>query len=179
MAALVALLPLRQPSATSSGDLANLRSQIDALQSEITLTNRINSLSNVTISSPTIPTPTISSPSVTGLEARDLPDVSGSYLSLSGGGAVTATSTFATSLGIGTTSPADAFALSGAAYLADISAPPVTTNRTHHRPRPQTRIRRPPTVAHLQPQQPPQLSKAARRNARTASAAALSEQPHL
>jgi hypothetical protein len=88
----------------------------------------INQLSNVTITNPTI----------TGLSASAIPDLSGSYLSLGGGtltGAFvnsgTASSSFAGALGIGTTSPSDTFALNGAAYFADITAPSVTTNRLY------------------------------------------------
>ena len=127
MAALVALLPLRQPSATSSGDLANLRSQIDALQSEITLTNRINSLSNVTILKPDDTNADDFEPVRHGARGQGTSPTSLAATSPSAAEErCIATSTFATSLGIGTTSPADAFALSGAAYLADISARTVT-----------------------------------------------------
>jgi hypothetical protein len=65
----------------------------------------ITNLSNVTITNPTI----------AGLTASEIPDLSGKYLSLNSGGAVAGTTTFATSVGIGPTSPSDTFALNGAA----------------------------------------------------------------
>jgi hypothetical protein len=80
----------------------------------------INTLTNVTISNPTI----------TGLTASEIPDLSGSYLSL-GGGAVTGTTSFATSLGIGTSSPSDIFAVNGPIFLGAVS-PSQTTSRLYN-----------------------------------------------
>ena len=75
---------------------------------------------------------------VSGLTASDIPSLSGSYLSLTGGtltGALinsgTASSSFAGALGVGTTSPSDVLAINGPIYLADITAPNTTTNRLY------------------------------------------------
>jgi hypothetical protein len=94
-------------------------------ENPLAASNAINNLSDVTISNSTI-------------DSASIPDLSGSYLSLKGGtvtGALvnssTASSTFAGALGIGTTSPSDTFALNGAAYLADITAPANTANRLY------------------------------------------------
>ena len=112
---------------------SDIQSQLDALQREISQSQEIDNLANVTISNPTI-----TSPSITGLSASDIPDLSSSYLSVAGGtltdaliNSSTASSSFAGALGIGTSSPSDLFALAGAAYLANIAAPPVTTNRLY------------------------------------------------
>ena len=84
----------------------------------------INNLSGVTITN-------------ANLTASEIPDLSGSYLSLGGGmltGALinssTATSSFAGGLGIGTTSPSDVLAVNGPIYLANVS-PAATTNRLY------------------------------------------------
>jgi hypothetical protein len=59
---------------------------------------------------------------ISGRTAAEIPALP--YLSTSGGSLTGA-------LGIGTSSPSDLFALNGAAYLADIAVPPVTTNRLY------------------------------------------------
>jgi hypothetical protein len=103
------------------------------LLNEIAATNRINNLSNVTISGATV------SGGISGLSASDIPTnvVAANYLPLAGGtltGALadtaTASSSFAGALGIGTTSPSDLFALNGPIYLADVT-PAATTNRLY------------------------------------------------
>lgn len=73
---------------------------------------------------------TIINPSIVGLSAGDVPDLSGKYLSISGG-AVMGTTTYTKSVGIGTTSPADLFALNGAAYFANVTVPSNSTNRLY------------------------------------------------
>jgi hypothetical protein len=73
-------LSINSGQATNSTDYTSTQAQLAALQREISQTNQINSLSNVTLSSPTI-----SAPSITSLSAGDIPDLSGKYLSLSGG----------------------------------------------------------------------------------------------
>lgn len=90
------------------------------ITNEIAATNRINQLSGVAITGGTITNATING--ISGLTAADIPALA--YLSTSGG-------SLSGALGIGTTSPSDLFALNGAAYLADITAPPVTTNRLY------------------------------------------------
>ena len=88
----------------------------------------ISNLTNVTITNPTI----------TGLSAGDIPDLSGSYLSLGGGtltGAFvdsgTASSSFAGALGIGTTSPSDVLAVNGPIFLGSVS-PAATADRLYN-----------------------------------------------
>ena len=90
------------------------------ITNEIAATNRINQLSGVAITGGTITNATING--ISGLTAADIPALA--YLSTSGG-------SLSGALGIGTTSPSDLFALNGAAYLADIAVPPVTTNRLY------------------------------------------------
>jgi hypothetical protein len=81
--------------------------------------NNITNLSNVTITNPNI----------SGLSASDIPDLSGTYLSLSGG-AVSGTTSFANDVGIGTTSPSDVLAVNGPIFLANVS-PTATSNRLY------------------------------------------------
>ena len=90
--------------------------------------SNIGQLSNVTITNPTI----------TGLTAGEIPDLSGSYLSLGGGtltGAFvdsgTASSSFAGALGIGTTSPSDVLAVNGPIFLGSVS-PAATADRLYN-----------------------------------------------
>src|ERR1019366_2887259 len=90
------------------------------ITNEIAATNRINQLSGVAITGGTITNATVNG--ISGLTAADIPTLA--YLSTSGG-------SLSGALGIGTTSPFDLFALNGAAYLANIAAPPVTTNRLY------------------------------------------------
>jgi hypothetical protein len=90
------------------------------ITNEIAGTSRINQLSGVAITGGTITNATVNG--VSGLTAADIPALA--YLSTSGG-------SLSGPLGIGTTSPSDLFALNGAAYLADIAVPPVTTNRLY------------------------------------------------
>jgi hypothetical protein len=94
----------------SSGDITN----------NIALSNKIDQLSGVAITGGTITNATVNG--ISGLSAAEIPALP--YLSTSGGSLTGA-------LGIGTTSPSDLFALNGAAYLADIAVPPVTTNRLY------------------------------------------------
>ena len=88
----------------------------------------INNLSGVTIANPTI----------SGLSAGDIPDLSGSYLSLNGGtltgafvDSATASSSFAGALGIGTTSPSDVLAVNGPIFLGSVS-PAATADRLYN-----------------------------------------------
>jgi hypothetical protein len=88
----------------------------------------INNLSGVTITNPTI----------TGLSAGEIPNLSGSYLSLGGGtlsGAFidsgSASSSFAGALGIGTTSPSDVLAVNGPIFLGSVS-PAATADRLYN-----------------------------------------------
>ena len=90
--------------------------------------SNIGQLSNVTITNSTI----------TGLTAGEIPDLSGSYLSLGGGtltGAFvdsgTASSSFAGALGIGTTSPSDVLAVNGPIFLGSVS-PAATADRLYN-----------------------------------------------
>jgi hypothetical protein len=90
--------------------------------------SNIGQLSNVTITNPTI----------TGLSAGEIPNLSGTYLSLGGGtltGAFadsgTASSSFAGALGIGTTSPSDVLAVSGPIFLGSVS-PAATGDRLYN-----------------------------------------------
>ena len=89
----------------------------------LALSQRIDNLKGVTISNAVISGSTFAG------------TVSG-YLPLSGGALSGAfmgtTGTFSSTLGVGTTSPSDTFALDGAAYLAQISTPSVTTNRLYN-----------------------------------------------
>ena len=71
------------------------------------VSQRINQLSDVSISNSTI-------------DAASIPNLSGDYLSLRGG-AVTGTSTFATALGIGTTSPNYALDVTSGGPLAEFT----------------------------------------------------------
>jgi hypothetical protein len=82
--------------------------------------NNISNLSGVTIENPNI----------AGLTASEIPDLSGSYLSLSGG-AVSGTTSFADDVGIGTTSPSDVLAVNGPIFLANVS-PTATSNRLYN-----------------------------------------------
>ncbi len=89
--------------------------------------SNIGNLSNVTITNP----------SITGLTASEIPDLSGSYLSLGGGtltGSLTdsgtANSSFAGALGIGTTSPSDVLAVNGPIFLGNVS-PTATASRLY------------------------------------------------
>ncbi|HAT68811.1 MAG TPA: hypothetical protein DCS20_04335, partial [Candidatus Yonathbacteria bacterium] len=78
--------------------------------------NRINNLSSPTISSPTITNATISSGSLSGSFSGTVAGTSGSF----------------TTLGVGTTTPSDTFAVNGVTYLATVSAPAVTNNRLYN-----------------------------------------------
>ncbi|HAT68120.1 MAG TPA: hypothetical protein DCS20_00690, partial [Candidatus Yonathbacteria bacterium] len=78
--------------------------------------NRINNLSSPTISSPTITNATISSGSLSGSFSGTVAGTSGSF----------------TTLGVGTTTPSDTFAVNGVTYLAEVSAPAVTNNRLYN-----------------------------------------------
>src|SRR3989344_6093748 len=84
--------------------------------------NRINNLSSVTLSSPTITGASITGTTIAGY----LPTAGGSM----SGDLVGSTGSF-TTLGVGTTTPSDTFAVNGVTYLADVSAPSVTTNRLY------------------------------------------------
>jgi hypothetical protein len=90
------------------------------ITNEIAGTSRINQLSGVAITGGTITNAIVNG--VSGLTAADIPALA--YLSTSGG-------SLSGALGIGTSSPSDLFALNGAAYLADITVPPATTNRLY------------------------------------------------
>jgi hypothetical protein len=88
----------------------------------------IDQLSNVTITNP----------SITGLSAGDVPNLSGSYLSLAGGtltgafaDSATASSSFTGALGIATTSPSDVLAVNGPVYLANVT-PAATASRLYN-----------------------------------------------
>ena len=84
--------------------------------------NRINNLSSVTLSSPTITNASLTGSTIAGY----LPTAGGTM----SGDLVGTTGSF-TTLGIGTTTPSDTFAVNGVTYLADVSAPSVTTNRLY------------------------------------------------
>ena len=84
--------------------------------------NRINNLSSVTISNPVITGASITGTSISGY----LPSTGGSL----SGDLAGSTGSF-TTLGVGTTTPSDTFAVNGVTYLADVSAPAVTTNRLY------------------------------------------------
>jgi trimeric autotransporter adhesin len=78
--------------------------------------NNITNLSGVTITN-------------ANLTASEIPDLSGTYLSLSGG-AVSGTTSFASDVGIGTTTPSDVLAVQGPIFLANVS-PTATSNRLY------------------------------------------------
>jgi hypothetical protein len=78
--------------------------------------NNITNLSGVTITN-------------ANLTASEIPDLSGTYLSLNGG-AVSGTTSFADDVGIGTTSPSDVLAVNGPIFLANVS-PTATSNRLY------------------------------------------------
>jgi hypothetical protein len=103
---------------------------------EIAASNKIDQLSGTKLTSITVN-------GVSGLTTGDIPSLSALYLPVSGGGTIagaitipylTATSStassFAGSLGIGTTSPSDVFAVNGPIYLANVT-PAATTNRLY------------------------------------------------
>lgn len=116
--------------ASSTDGAPSDQSQIAALQRQVSLLNRIDSLSNVSISSPSISGGTLSGGS-------------GSFTSISssGGLSVAGPSDFDSGtlfvdssthrVGVGTTSPADSFALNGALYLSSIAVPVQTGNRLY------------------------------------------------
>jgi hypothetical protein len=134
MRSLVALYQAPTPSAKIETQIADLQSAINSQTANYNAStyfplgdgtglgaaSNIGNLSNVTISNPTI----------TGLSASAIPDLSGSYLSLGNGGAVNGITTFASSVGIGTTSPSDTLAVNGPVFLANVS-PVNTSNRLY------------------------------------------------
>src|SRR3989339_612717 len=167
----------RVVSGVSLADLQNLSNQLhseiykvaDSVSSNnanlyrtISLTNKIDNLSGVTISGSTINTSSFSGSTgsfsgaftgTTGSFSGDLSALTGAFTgNLSSGGQLsitgTATSTLAgdtafdtntlyvdslnNRVGVGTSSPTDTFSLNGPAYLAQVSAPANTSNRLYN-----------------------------------------------
>jgi hypothetical protein len=86
---------------------------------EIALSNDIDNLSGSSNGPLTISDATFSD--VSGLTASEIPDLSSSYLSLTGGG-VTGTTTFSQNVGIGTSSPSTALSVLGTISATDDGA---------------------------------------------------------
>ena len=90
----------------SNPDTTTIQSQIDALQREISQTNQINSLSNVTLSSPTI-----SSPNISGLTTSSVAEGTNLYFTNARAEAALALLGATTTAGTGLTYSGNAFSL--------------------------------------------------------------------
>ncbi len=100
----------------------------------IALTNRINNLSNVTISGATITSSTFDG-TLSGSSGAFTGAVSGATASFTGAsnfGSTLYVDSVNSRVGVGTSSPSDTLSVNGPAYFAQVSAPSVTTNRLYN-----------------------------------------------